>query len=64
VNEPAIFDTQEQTFPKDTIHVDGRENREVHNAYGLAYTMSTAYGLNNRNAAERLRFFCCWYIQE
>ena len=35
MNEPAAFEAPEKTMPKDALHVDGAEHRNLHNLYGF-----------------------------
>ncbi|KAJ3123851.1 hypothetical protein HK098_001596 [Nowakowskiella sp. JEL0407] len=35
MNEPSVFHGPEVTMPKDNLHYDGVEHREIHNAYGM-----------------------------
>ena len=44
MNEPSVFNGPEVTMPKDMVHVDGVEHREVHNMYGHLYLMATHQG--------------------
>ncbi|KAH7815399.1 putative alpha 1,3-glucosidase [Monocercomonoides exilis] len=34
MNEPTVFNGHELTLPRDALHLDGREHREVHNVFG------------------------------
>jgi alpha 1,3-glucosidase len=49
MNEPSVFNSPEITFPKDSKHLSGRENREVHNVYGMMVHLATAEGLLKRS---------------
>lgn len=35
MNEPSVFNGPEVTMPKDCLHYDGYEHRDVHNLYGM-----------------------------
>lgn len=35
MNEPSVFNGPEITMPKDLIHVNGWEHRDIHNIYGM-----------------------------
>ena len=35
MNEPSVFSGPEVTMPKDSIHFNGVEHRDVHNVYGM-----------------------------
>uniref|UniRef100_A0A0B7B5A3 Glycoside hydrolase family 31 N-terminal domain-containing protein n=1 Tax=Arion vulgaris TaxID=1028688 RepID=A0A0B7B5A3_9EUPU len=54
MNEPSVFNSPEITFPKDAKHLSGRENREVHNVFGMLVHRATWEGLLKRgNYQER-----------
>ncbi|XP_070507636.1 neutral alpha-glucosidase C-like [Chironomus tepperi] len=56
MNEPAVFDSPEKTFPRDNIHTNGEievEHRLVHNIYGFLHTKATFDGLSRRSADYR-----------
>ena len=38
-------------MPKDNLHFEGAEHRDVHNVYGTMYHEATAQGLIHRGAA-------------
>ena len=44
MNEPSVFNGPEVTMPKDMVHQDGVEHRDVHNMYGHLYVMATYEG--------------------
>eukprot|EP00245_Coleochaete_scutata_P001915 TRINITY_DN1237_c0_g1_i1.p1 TRINITY_DN1237_c0_g1~~TRINITY_DN1237_c0_g1_i1.p1 ORF type:complete len:920 (+),score=153.19 TRINITY_DN1237_c0_g1_i1:85-2844(+) len=48
MNEPSVFNGPEVTMPKDNLHFNNVEHRDVHNAYGYYYHMATAEGLLRR----------------
>jgi len=43
MNEPSVFNGPEVTMPKDKLHGD-IEHRDLHNQYGMLYTMATHQG--------------------
>lgn len=49
MNEPSVFNGPEVTMHKDCLHYGGWEHRDIHNIYGLLYTMSTYEGLLQRS---------------
>ncbi|XP_012277240.1 neutral alpha-glucosidase AB [Orussus abietinus] len=49
MNEPSVFNGPEISMLKDLVHYGGWEHRDVHNIYGLAYTMSTYDALFRRS---------------
>ncbi|KAG5671217.1 hypothetical protein PVAND_001426 [Polypedilum vanderplanki] len=55
MNEPAVFDAPEKTFPRDAMHYDGEnfwEHRNLHNMYGLLHTTGTFDGLMRRGSGD------------
>lgn len=55
MNEPAVFNTPEKTFPRDNLHTNGVEqveHRLIHNIYGYLQTKSTFDGLTRRGSGE------------
>ena len=56
MNEPSVFNGPEVTMPKDIIHVNGVEHRELHNIYGHLYVMGTHAG-HLKRANNQLRPF-------
>lgn len=42
-------DKDDGSFPKDSIHFNGFQNRDIHNIYGLLMSAATSQGLINRN---------------
>ncbi|RIA86837.1 glycosyl hydrolases family 31 protein [Glomus cerebriforme] len=48
MNEPAVFSGPEITAPKDLIHYEGWEHRNLHNLFGMAFHAATSQGLINR----------------
>ncbi|XP_052767402.1 neutral alpha-glucosidase AB-like isoform X1 [Mya arenaria] len=54
MNEPSVFNGPEITFHKDVKHMDGFENRDLHNLYGYYVQQATAEGqLLRSNNQER-----------
>ncbi|XP_030643249.1 neutral alpha-glucosidase C [Chanos chanos] len=49
MNEPSDFSGPEKTLPKDTVHHEGWEHRDLHNLYGFYQHMATAAGLVTRS---------------
>jgi mannosyl-oligosaccharide alpha-1,3-glucosidase len=56
MNEPSMFNGPEVTFHKDIIHLNGYENRHVHNLYGQAVVKATHQGHLERTQGERRPF--------
>lgn len=56
MNEPSVFDAEEQTLPRDSIHIDAKnrslEHRNLHNAYGLLMAQTTYRGSLARDQEE------------
>ncbi|CAL9019390.1 unnamed protein product [Prunus brigantina] len=48
MNEPSVFNGPEVTMPRDALHQEDAEHRELHNAYGYYFHMATADGLVKR----------------
>lgn len=52
MNEPSVFDSTENTIPKDALHFlsDGRkiQHKDIHNSYGRFMIEATYEGLKNR----------------
>ena len=44
MNEPSVFSGPEITMPKDLIHHDGWEHRELHNVFGALLHRATYEG--------------------
>lgn len=53
MNEPSVFNKPEITCPRNVLHLDGREHREVHNMYGLSFHRTTYEALIKRNPNQR-----------
>lgn len=56
MNEPAVFDSVEVTFPRDSIHHGGIEHRDLHNLYGMYQHMATFKGLLDRSEGRKRPF--------
>ncbi|GAB7351072.1 hypothetical protein MBLNU459_g1548t2 [Dothideomycetes sp. NU459] len=52
MNEPSVFNGPETTMPKDNLHHDNWEHRDVHNLNGMTLINATYEGLLARNKAE------------
>ncbi|RZC41617.1 Glyco hydro 31 and/or Gal mutarotas 2 domain containing protein, partial [Asbolus verrucosus] len=48
MNEPALFETKENSMPKNVVHYGNWKHRDVHNLYGFYQTMATYEGLLKR----------------
>lgn len=57
MNEPSVFNGPETTMPKDNLHHDNWEHRDVHNLNGLTFTNATFNGLLNRDPESPRRPF-------
>jgi alpha 1,3-glucosidase len=53
MNEPSVFNGPEVTMPKDVLHWQDAEHRDVHNAFGYYYHLATAEGLAMRGDEKR-----------
>jgi alpha 1,3-glucosidase len=53
MNEPSVFNGPEITMPKDNLHFQRTEHREVHNIYGLLQHRSTYAGHIYRSLPNR-----------
>lgn len=56
MNEPSVFDAPEMTMPKDAVHHQGWEHRDLHNLYGFYQQMSTSEGLIQRSGGKERSF--------
>ncbi|XP_077320961.1 neutral alpha-glucosidase C isoform X2 [Lithobates pipiens] len=61
MNEPSVFDAPEMTMPKDAVHHQGWEHRDLHNLYGFyqmlySQQMSTSDGLIQRSGGKERPF--------
>lgn len=43
MNEPSVFNGPEITFHKDVKHINDRENRDLHNIYGMYVVSSVQF---------------------
>ncbi|OHT00915.1 Neutral alpha-glucosidase AB [Tritrichomonas foetus] len=57
MNEPAVMNEPESTCPRDCIHFNGFENRDVHNIYGHMMSRSSFEGVLKRNPDQEERPF-------
>ncbi|KAA6413100.1 MAG: Glucosidase 2 subunit alpha [Lasallia pustulata] len=57
MNEPSVFNGPETTMPKDNLHHDNWEHRDVHNLYGLTYHYATYNALLHRDPKSPRRPF-------
>ncbi|KAK6347129.1 hypothetical protein TWF696_007208 [Orbilia brochopaga] len=48
MNEPSVFNGPETTMPKDNIHFDNWEHRDVHNLNGMTFMNATHQALEAR----------------
>uniref|UniRef100_A0A1B0AK62 Glucosidase II subunit alpha n=1 Tax=Glossina pallidipes TaxID=7398 RepID=A0A1B0AK62_GLOPL len=53
MNEPSVFNGPEVTMPKDLLHENDWEHRNLHNLYGHMHIMATFEGLLNRDPKQR-----------
>ncbi|SMQ53257.1 unnamed protein product [Zymoseptoria tritici ST99CH_3D7] len=53
MNEPSVFNGPETTMPKDNLHHDNWEHRDVHNLNGMTLINATYEGLLARSPAEQ-----------
>lgn len=56
MNEPSVFDGPESTMPKDNIHYEGWEHRDIHNLFGHMQLKSTYQGLGDRSSWQQRPF--------
>ncbi|KAK1770586.1 glucosidase [Phialemonium atrogriseum] len=57
MNEPSVFNGPETTMPKDNLHHDGWEHRDVHNLNGMTFHNATYQALLSRKSGELQRPF-------
>lgn len=57
MNEPSVFNGPETTMPKDNVHHDNWEHRDIHNINGIALVNATYNGLLERKEGEIRRPF-------
>ena len=55
MNEPSVFNGPETTMPKDNIHFDNWEHRDVHNVNGLTFVNATYEALLAREDPKHAR---------
>lgn len=55
MNEPSVFNGPETTMPKDNLHHNNWEHRDVHNLYGLTFQNATYQALITRSKTETPR---------
>ena len=57
MNEPSVFGGPDMTMPRDNLHHDKWEHRDLHNIYGLTFHNATYHALLERKKGEILRPF-------
>lgn len=57
MNEPSVFNGPETTMPKDNLHHDNWEHRDVHNLNGMTFHNATYQALIERKKGEHRRPF-------
>jgi alpha 1,3-glucosidase len=57
MNEPSVFNGPETTMPKDNLHYDNWEHRDVHNINGMTFHNATYQALLSRKKGELKRPF-------
>lgn len=57
MNEPSVFNGPETTMPKDNIHYENWEHRDVHNLNGMTYHNATYTALLHRDPKSPRRPF-------
>lgn len=57
MNEPSVFNGPETTMPKDNIHHDNWEHRDVHNLNGMTFHNATFEAMKSRKKGELRRPF-------
>ena len=57
MNEPSVFNGPETTMPKDNLHYDNWEHRDVHNINGMTFVNATYHALLERNRGNPTRPF-------
>lgn len=57
MNEPSVFGGPDMSMPRDNLHHDGWEHRDVHNINGLTFHNATYHALLERKMGEVLRPF-------
>ncbi len=56
MNEPSVFESPEITMPRDNVHFEGVEHRDLHNLYGRYQQESTFEGLIDRSGGKKRPF--------
>ncbi len=59
MNEPAVLEQEEKTFPRNNLHFNGTEyvyHRDIHNVYGQLYHKTTHFALQNRYKNQKRAF--------
>ncbi|WVN86607.1 uncharacterized protein L203_101775 [Cryptococcus depauperatus CBS 7841] len=56
MNEPSVFDGPEISMPRDSIHMDGWEHRDLHNINGMMFHNQTAQALIKREEPAKRPF--------
>lgn len=57
MNEPSVFNGPETTMPKDNLHYENWEHRDVHNINGLTFVNATYHALVAREPKQPKRPF-------
>lgn len=57
MNEPSVFNGPETTMPKDNLHHENWEHRDVHNINGMTFHNATFEGMKTRKKGELRRPF-------
>ncbi|UKZ93782.1 uncharacterized protein TrAFT101_008690 [Trichoderma asperellum] len=57
MNEPSVFDGPETSMPRDNLHYDNWEHRDVHNLNGMTFHHATFEALQTRKKGELRRPF-------
>ncbi|CRL04690.1 CLUMA_CG017754, isoform A [Clunio marinus] len=52
MNEPTVFDVPEKTIPRDAVHFNGWEHRNLHSLYAHMQTKGTYDGMMRRSNGE------------
>ncbi|KAF3927139.1 Alpha-glucosidase [Dactylellina cionopaga] len=52
MNEPSVFNGPETTMPKDNIHFDSWEHRDLHNINGMTFMNATHQALESREVSK------------
>jgi mannosyl-oligosaccharide alpha-1,3-glucosidase len=57
MNEPSVFGGPDMTMPRDNLHHEGWEHRDLHNINGLTFHNATYHAVLERKKGEVLRPF-------